>query len=518
MKASSLFHSFRVRFILVLAGLLFATLAVQYTINLSSERKNERTREMQERALIAGVSLGVHGITSTSRLSELRQGNQQFDEVAGRVANVIIVNNEWRVFDSLKEEQWPEKQPDGSYKMKALKEIVVPPLVNAEEMGADIQYFPQSAFYNGHPVRAEAQAFPITTDQGRWFVVVVLKSDKESRGFWNQQAARPLIYTLGVLLVAILSAAYLVWRFTRPMAALATGAQKVAAGDLDFRISDYDRRDEMGQLASQFNEMIEKLSNTRDLENRLRQAEQSAAIGRLASAIAHEIRNPLNFINLSLDHMRESYTSVDPAKREMFDKLTTQLKAEVVRINSLIDRFLNYSRPYEFTLKPLDLAEEVANSLDLVRPQAAEAGVEINFDTGKNSPTPVPRIMGDPEPLRSVFTNLFLNALQAMEGEGNSLTVRIDPAPDRSQVRLSVTDTGRGIQPEDLSRLFVPYFSTKETGTGLGLAIAKKVVDEHGGTIEVQSVPGEGTTFTVTFQAERTEVKPDPSKPAVVTA
>lgn len=505
MKVLSLFHSFRVRFVLVLAGLLFATLAVQYIINVSAERKNEKLRETQEKALIAGLALGVRGITSTDPLTKLREGKPNLDEEAGRVVNVIIVNNEWKVYDSLRKEQLAELMPDGSYRKRDLKEIVVPPLVNADEVGADISHFPQSPTWNGHAPRAEAQAFPIDTDHGVWYVIVVLKSDKETRGFWSQQAARPLVYTLGVLLIATLSAAILVWRFTRPISDLATAAQKVAAGDLHFRVPDHDRRDEMGQLATQFNEMIEKLGHARDLESKLRQVEQSAVVGRLASAIAHEVRNPLNFINLTLDHMRQSFAPADAAKRESFAKLTTQLKSEVARINNLITAFLNYSRPYEYVLRPLDLAEEAAGALDLVRPQAAESDVDINFDTGRNQTPPVPRIMADADPLRSVLTNLFINALQAMEGEGNSLTVRIEPTADRRQVKLAVTDTGRGIEPENVPHLFEPYFSTKETGTGLGLAIVKKVVDEHGGTIEVQSEPGKGTTFTVNFQAEPPE-------------
>ncbi len=458
----------------------------------------------QERALIAGVSLGVRGITSDKRMIRLREGNPQFDEAAGgRVLNVIIVDHEWKVFDSLREDQWPVLQSDGvTYIPHDLKDIVVPPLVNAEEMGPNISHFPQSPLWKGRPVRAEAQAFPIVTDKGVWYVVVVLRNEKASQGFWNQQAARPLIYTLAVLLIATLGAAFLVWRFTRPIAALATAAQKVAAGDLTFRVPDHERRDEMGQLASQFNEMIEKLANARDLEAKLRQVEQSAVVGRLASAIAHEVRNPLNFINLTLDHLRQGFSPDESEKREIFNKLTTQLKSEVARINNLITAFLNYSRPYEYVLRPLDLANETADALDLVRPQAAESGVDINFDSGRNHFPHIPRVMADADPLRSVLTNLFINALQAMEGENNSLTVRIEPTTDLRHVRLAVTDTGRGIEPEHVPHLFEPYFSTKETGTGLGLAIVKKVVDEHGGSIEVQSVPGEGTTFTVTFQAE----------------
>ncbi|MEQ1921797.1 MAG: ATP-binding protein [Pyrinomonadaceae bacterium] len=109
----------------------------------------------------------------------------------------------------------------------------------------------------------------------------------------------------------------------------------------------------------------------------------------------------------------------------------------------------------------------------------------------------MPQIMGDPEFLRSVFNNLFINAVQAMETDGGHLGIKILPDEGGEFVRFEITDTGNGISPDSLSKIFEPYFSTKETGTGLGLAIVQKIVDIHHGKIEVKSVEGEGTKFTV---------------------
>ena len=113
----------------------------------------------------------------------------------------------------------------------------------------------------------------------------------------------------------------------------------------------------------------------------------------------------------------------------------------------------------------------------------------------------MPPVVGDPESLRSVFTNLIINGVQAIDGGGGGGTLIIKLAPDDEgqRVRVDISDTGRGIPPENLPHLFEPYFSTKETGTGLGLAIVKKAVDDHHGTIHVASRPGAGTTFTVTL-------------------
>src|SRR5258705_3003008 len=147
-----------------------------------------------------------------------------------------------------------------------------------------------------------------------------------------------------LLLVTTLVTGFFVWRFTRHIKELSVAARKVAGGDFEFRVP-AERQDEMGTLAAAFNEMTAKLGRTRELETQLHQAEKGAVVGRLAAAIAHEIRNPLNYINLTLDHLRSSFAPLDPVKRETFGRLTDQLKAEVARLNRHIPDFLKYSRP-----------------------------------------------------------------------------------------------------------------------------------------------------------------------------
>jgi signal transduction histidine kinase len=297
--------------------------------------------------------------------------------------------------------------------------------------------------------------------------------------------------TLVVLLLATLAGVVLVWQFTRPLKELSRATHRVAAGDFAVRVQDADRRDEIGMLSSTFNEMVAQLGRMRELEAQVKQAEHSAVVGRLASAIAHEIRNPLNYINLTLDHLRTSLAPNDPTKRSLVERLTTQLKAEVARINTRISEFLNYTRPTQLEMRPLDLRESIADALRMVEVQAAESGIQTKIEENGS----LPSVLGDEESLRSVFTNLIINGMQAIEGEGGSLTVRL--TSNNGRARVEVTDTGRGIEPEHLPKIFEPYFSTKETGTGLGLAIVKKAVDDHNGHISVRSTPGEGTTFTV---------------------
>jgi signal transduction histidine kinase len=497
-------NSFRVRLLLVLAALLIAMLGVQYYLNVLAERNNARIIAEQEQALAAGIELGVKSISTVDRLIELRDNANQplLNVEAGRVTNILTVDSDWQIQDSLDPRYLPKENPDGTYQYFHLRDVTtLPPLVNAGQLGDVVAQLPPSArdAAQGRAGAPRAFPFPVDTVRGRWYVFVALGRARAGTGMWNRQAARPLLYTLAVLLVAISFAALLVWRFTRPIEDLSAAARRVAAGDFDFHVPAAQRNDEMGQLARVFNEMITRLARTRELEAQLHQAEQSAVVGRLASAIAHEIRNPLNYINLTLDHLRSSLAPEDPQKRETFGRLASQLKTEIARINRHISDFLNYSRPARLDLQPLDLRAEIEDALRLVEVQASESNIKTEVRTTGE----IPRALGDAESLRSAFTNLLINAVQAINGEGGQLIITLAAEEANGRARVDITDTGPGIPPENISKVFEPYFSTKETGTGLGLAIVKKAIDDHGGTITVTSKQGEGTTFTITLPTER---------------
>jgi signal transduction histidine kinase len=215
----------------------------------------------------------------------------------------------------------------------------------------------------------------------------------------------------------------------------------------------------MGELTELFNDMTTKLARTRELEAQLYNAEKAIVVSRLASAIAHEIRNPLNYINLTLDHLRAGFSPADPQKQDKFQGLTSQLKTEVARINQRITEFLNYSRPPKLEPSLLNVSDVARDALRTVQVQASENNIETTVEEvgGAHS------ITADAESIRSALTNLVINSLQAMDGEGGKIA------------------------------------STKDTGTGLGLAIVRKAIDDHHGTISVKSKEGEGTTFTITL-------------------
>lgn len=487
-----IFGTFRGRLLLILAFLIITTLGVQYYLNLLTQNENTELIALQQETLVAGMKLGVSGITSSEYMQDLLAKPGQTllgPDERERIIDVITVDNNWQIIDSLNPERLPTKNESGDVIYKKLADLMnLPPLVKGSQLGDDLVNFPNRRTAENKNANDEAHVIPIPTSDGRYYVMVLLKNNK-SEAAWR--AAQPLLATLGILLISTLVTMYLVWRFTRPLTNLSSAAQEVAAGNLSVRVPDFDRTDEMGQLARNFNEMTSELEKTRELETQLQQAEKSAVIGRLGSAIAHEIRNPLNYINLTLDHLRSKFAPEEADRKATFIKLTSQLKDEVARINQQITDFLNYSRPASVDLHPINARETVEESLRIVEGQAAENNIKIAIVEHED----VPQIMGDPEFLRSVFNNLFINAVQAMGQEGGKLGVKI--LPDAEFVQFEITDTGNGISVENQQKIFEPYFSTKETGTGLGLAIVQKVVEMHNGTVDVESTEGDGTKFTV---------------------
>ena len=499
MKMPKLLNSFRARLVLLLVVLLGLTLGVQYYVNLRSVRSNAHLIVEQEQAIMAGVALGVSAINNEKYLDERRRDLREpvFDENTGRVKNILLVDSDGFVQDSLVEAYSPRYNDDKTSTKVQLKDVPIPPLSPAVELADLNENLPPwlKGSATSKPGEPGAFYFPVETTKGRWYIIVVLDSANTLTNILERQASRSALYTLLLLLGTTLVTGLFVWRFTRPIKDLSVAARRVANGDFDVRVPT-NRSDEMGALAAAFNEMIARLGRTRELESRLHQVEKAAVVGRLAAAIAHEIRNPLNYINLTLDHLRSSFAPEDPAKRETFERLANQLKSEVARINRHITDFLKYSRPSALELEPLDLHFQAEDAMRVISGQAAESGIE----TSLKEQDKLPLVVADKDSLRSVFTNLLLNSLEAMDGEGGSIRVNLS-AEAADRVRVEITDTGRGIAAEDIAKIFEPYYSTKETGTGLGLAIVKKAIDDHGGSITVSSKQGEGTTFTIVLPA-----------------
>lgn len=502
MRFPALVESFRARLLLLLALMLGLTLGIQYYFNLKAVRANARMIIEQEQAIMTGVALGLQSLQSDKYLVEI-VGNMSeplLNNKRVRVRNILVVDDAGNVRDSLNPEYNPGENEDRSPRYVQFKDIQLLPLRSVVQFSDNRQPMPPWIPPSTNADFGEAGAFyfPVQTTEGRRFIIVVLDSANILTNLFELQASRSALLTLAVLFVTTLVTGFFVWRFTRPIKDLSVAARSVAGGNFDVQVQT-SRRDEMGTLASAFNEMTAKLSRARELEMQLHQAEKGAVVGRLAAAIAHEIRNPLNYINLTLDHLRSSFAPADPEKKATFIQLTNQLKAEVARINRHITDFLKYSRPSKLELQDVDIRAEAEDALRLVEGRAEECGIETKIVQDGA----LPRVMADRESLRSVFTNLMINAVEAIDSAGGSVLIKLSNTGPNS-VKVEITDSGCGIAPQDISKVFEPYFSTKETGTGLGLAIVKKAVDDHGGTINVTSKEGAGTTFTTILPAKET--------------
>src|SRR5258705_917345 len=379
MKLLTLIESFRARLLLLLALMLGITLGVQYYFNLRAVRSNAHVIIDQEQAIMTGVALGIRSLYSDQyldkTLGDLRE--PLLNDQNGRVKNILVVDDAGNVRDSILAEYVPTELQDRSRRYVQFRDVPLPPLRSAVLLANENEQLPSwmPPATNVSFGQAGAFYFPVETDQGRMFIIVVLGSANRLTDLLEQQTSRSALYTLLLLLVTTLVTGFFVWRFTRPVKQLSIAARKVAGGDFDVQVPS-DRRDEMGTLASAFNEMTAKLGRGRELEAQLHHAEKGAVVGRLAAAIAHEIRNPLNYINLTLDHLRSSYAPADASKREIFVRLADQLKAEVARINRHITDFLKYSRPSTLELQGVDVRTEVEDALRMIEAQAEEQGIK----------------------------------------------------------------------------------------------------------------------------------------------
>ncbi len=227
-----------------------------------------------------------------------------------------------------------------------------------------------------------------------------------------------------------------------------------------------------------------------------------ATVVTLAAGLAHEIKNPLSTINLNLQLLEEDWREADSPKEKRTLKRLSTLAREASRLEGLLEDFLSYARTQNIELQPGHVNELVGDVLDFVAPQAASQRVEIRTGLANGLPT----VQADPKLLKQALLNFVLNAQQAMP-DGGELLVQTAPAePDA--VQIDITDTGTGIADHHLGKIFNVYFSTKEGGSGIGLATARRILDLHGATIEVESEVNKGTHFTL-----RIPVQPPAQEP-----
>jgi signal transduction histidine kinase len=235
---------------------------------------------------------------------------------------------------------------------------------------------------------------------------------------------------------------------------------------------------------------FDDVSEVKALTDQLIRADRLAAMGELTAGVAHEVRNPLGIIRASVQLVEDSHGDAVRVK-----EATLVIKQEIDRLDRVIKALLDFGRPSAPTLRPTNVEDVVTDVVMFTRRFAGQARVEIETEYAAG----LPLVSADADQLKQVMVNLVSNAVQAMEGTGGAIKVRV--WDDDGLVFLSIADTGPGIPPEDLERVFDPFYSTRDDGTGLGLTIVHRIIDQHGGRVDVESERGVGTTFTVALPA-----------------
>jgi signal transduction histidine kinase len=298
----------------------------------------------------------------------------------------------------------------------------------------------------------------------------------------------------GVFVVGTLLSAGLAARFTRPVRRLDAAIRRLAEGDLDVRV-DEGGRDEVGRLGRAFNEMTGHLRAAREREGEMRRREKLSALGRMAAGVAHDVRNPLHSIGLTLSNLQETARPLEEGRGREFDRSVDLMKEEIRRLDRLVENFLRFARSDRAARTPVDLALLARETAQLVEKEADRRGVRLQVDCAAG----LKPIAGDLESIRSSILNLVLNSFEAMP-EGGTLTLTVSEAD--GEARLEVADTGRGIPEADQERVFEFAYTTREDGHGLGLAMVHQlVVEDHGGRVQLTSRPGEGTRVLLAFPA-----------------
>jgi two-component system nitrogen regulation sensor histidine kinase NtrY len=354
---------------------------------------------------------------------------------------------------------------------------------------------------------ADAETFhaiPLTGRNNELLAVLLLGSSRKELVLLTRHILQIAGAVAGAaLLIGLLISLWVSARITRPLEELAEGAREVASGRWD-TVIDLRGRDEIGQLASAFNEMTQTLAAQRE---QLVQTERVAAWRELARRLAHELRNPLFPLQITVENLQKARQLDAKQFLEVFNESTATLKAELANLNTIVSRFSDFSKMPTPHFARVNVNEAMRNAVRLFEPQFNTVGkppiIPEYFLT-----EPLPEIDADADLLHRAFQNLVLNALDAMPA-GGTLTIR--SSEHDGSVRIEVADTGKGLTPEECSRLFTPYYTTKVQGTGLGLAIIQSVISDHHGTISVSSDEGQGTTFHIVLPQRQSA---RPSAPA----
>ncbi len=314
-------------------------------------------------------------------------------------------------------------------------------------------------------------------------------------GIINEQT----IYLAGSIIVIILTViafaagAGFSKGMTRPIKDLVLGFKKVGEGDLNTRINP-NAKDELEYLMTSFNSMVSDLNQA---QGRLLQSERIAAWRDVARQISHEIKNPLTPIQLSLHRIKNKINIPEENTISVSESFKT-IEEEIESLRRIATEFSEFARIPKPNLIPCSLNEIINSAAALY--EKNKINTEINIES-----TNIPNGMFDAEQMKRVFINLFTNSIDAVEKDAGIIQIAVsheDEGFNGGKITVMFKDNGCGIENEKLKNIFDPYYTTKKHGTGLGMPVIKRIIEEHGGTIDVKSNPGKGTEVLMVFKVE----------------
>lgn len=427
------------------------------TINIIYKRIDERIQGQMERAAEGISSMGF-------LLNDDFLKNAKINEIIG--ADVIVYNY-GRVFAT-------------SFPRNELQDIMSS--VYLEEVEAFISneaFFIRNVKYHNNPfkvVYCELKEF----DKSGKTILALVVSTKDIEETKRQSAMTIVLVAISGVVLATGIGSLIAFSITAPVKALVKVTEKVASGDLSAE-AEVKTHDEIGALAQSFNEMTKDLRISRD---RLVQSERLAAVGQLAAGIAHEIRNPLTSMKMTIQLLKRK--QIDEPSKESLQVVLS----EIDRLEIIVSGILDFARPMELTVKPTNIINVIDEVIRLMNPNLRHRKVEVIKDINQA----VPEVMIDSNRMKQVFMNIIINSMQAMPNGGN---LKIACDYDQNDVCVEISDTGIGMQKDVLDHAFDPFFSAKSGGTGLGLTNVKRIIELHNGKVEMESIENQGTKIKI---------------------
>lgn len=460
------------KLIIIMLSLLVLAILTLFALNQSAQ--NDLVSEIQDSSqeISKAIQMSIEDLTSEVETSRLNEYLAKAREKG--VHEINIINTEGEIVDSSDPEKIGKKR-----ELKKLEKGVRA----VSKQGINAGVISQKQYEVVVPV--------IVGDEQLGYVQIKMLLDN-IRDIQHANFIRRLFATCMVFAVGIALTIFLARRYTNPIQRLVNDFKRVSAGDLSVTIPQTGSHDEIAELAEGFNTMVDKLREREALEKRLYEAEHLSRVGQLASGIAHEIRNPLNYISLAIDHLKTELLPACGEKGNELTELADKIKEEVRRANFMVVNFMNYGRPLKLRRVLVPYLDILANALPVVQDKLREQRCNIV----QTIPPNLPPLWVDQELLRNCILNFITNAAQAMP-DGGEILLGAEIDESGTFVVLTFKDKGTGIAQEDIDKIFQPYFTTKDVGIGLGLAITERVIKEHGGTIEVASSKETGTCFTV---------------------